>query len=64
LIYYTKEQTAWGATIIGHKHTKIKAAVRHDRAENYILTSLVAFAVTVIAAGVYLKWTEIKGKNE
>ena len=40
---------------MSHRHKKVKAAVRRDRAENYILTSLVAFAVTVIVTRVYLE---------
>jgi ABC-type multidrug transport system fused ATPase/permease subunit len=36
-------------------HKKIRAAVRRDRAEIYILTSLLAFAVTVIATRVFLE---------
>jgi len=42
---------------MSHKHSKIRAAVRRDRAESYILTSLVAFAVTVIATRVFLELT-------
>jgi hypothetical protein len=34
---------------------KIRSAVRRDRAESYVLTLLVAFAVTVIATRVYLE---------
>jgi hypothetical protein len=40
---------------MNHTHRKIRAAVRRDRAETYILTSLVAFAVTVIATRVFLE---------
>jgi hypothetical protein len=40
---------------MGHKHKTVRSAVRRDRAENYILTSLVAFAVTVIATRVFLE---------
>ena len=40
--------------LMSQKHKKVRAAVRRDRAENYILTSLVAFAVTVIATRVFL----------
>lgn len=40
---------------MNHTHKKIRAAVRRDRAEIYILTSLVAFAVTVIATRVFLE---------
>ncbi len=36
---------------------KIRSAVRRDDAENYVLTCLVAFAVTVIATRVYLELT-------
>ena len=32
---------------MSHKHKKVRAAVRRDHAESYILTSLVAFAVMV-----------------
>jgi hypothetical protein len=39
------------------KSTKTRAPVRRDLAENYILTSLVAFAVTVIATRVFLQLT-------
>jgi predicted nucleic acid-binding protein len=42
---------------MSHKHKKVRAAVRRDHAENYILTSLVAFAVTVIVTRVYLELT-------
>ena len=35
----------------------VRAAVRRDHAENYILTSLVAFVVTVIATRVFLELT-------
>lgn len=42
---------------MSHKHEKVRAAVRRDHAENYILTSLVAFAVTVIVTRVYLELT-------
>jgi hypothetical protein len=40
---------------MSHKHKKVRAAVRRDRAESYILISLVAFAVTVIATRVFLE---------
>jgi hypothetical protein len=36
---------------------KIRSAVRREQAENYLLTSLVAFAVTVIATRAYLELT-------
>jgi hypothetical protein len=36
-------------------HKRIRTPVRRDRAENYLLTFLVAFAVTVIATRVYLE---------
>jgi hypothetical protein len=36
---------------------RIRSAVRRDRAENYMLTSLVAFAVTVIVTRVFLELT-------
>lgn len=36
---------------------RIRLAVRRDHAENYLLTSLVAFAVTVIVTRVYLDLT-------
>ena len=42
---------------MGHTHKKSRWAVRGDRAENYVLTSLVAFAVTVIVTRVYLELT-------
>jgi hypothetical protein len=42
---------------MSHKHKKVRAAVRRDHAENHILTSLVAFAVTVIVTRVYLELT-------
>jgi hypothetical protein len=40
---------------VSHRHKKVRSAVRRDRAENYVLTSLVAFAVTVIATRVFLE---------
>ncbi|MCP4544444.1 MAG: hypothetical protein GY832_45615 [Chloroflexi bacterium] len=40
-----------------HKHKKIRSVVRRDHAEDYILTSLVAFVVTVIATRVFLHLT-------
>jgi hypothetical protein len=42
---------------MGHKHKTVRSAVRRDHAENYTLTSLVAFAVTVIATRVCLELT-------
>jgi hypothetical protein len=36
---------------------QIRKLVRRERAENYILTSLVAFAVTVIVTRVFLHWS-------
>jgi hypothetical protein len=39
------------------KRKKLRSAVRRDRAENYLLTCLVAFAVTVIVTRVYLELT-------
>jgi hypothetical protein len=44
-------------TLMRHKHKKVRAAVRREHAENYILTSVVAFAVTVIATRGYLELT-------
>ena len=40
---------------MNHKHRRARWAVRRDRAEEYILTSLVAFAVTVIITRAYLE---------
>jgi hypothetical protein len=40
---------------MGHRHKTVRSAVRRDRAEQYILTSLVAFAVTVIITRVFLE---------
>ena len=40
---------------MSQKHKKVRSAVRRDRAERYILISLVAFAVTVIATRVFLE---------
>jgi hypothetical protein len=40
---------------MSNEQRKIRSAVRRDRAESYLLTSLVAFAVTVIATRVYLE---------
>ena len=37
------------------KQKKIRSAVRRDKAENYMLISLVAFAVTVVITRVYLE---------
>jgi len=45
------------ATIMNNEQKRIRSAVRRDHAENYMLTSLVAFAVTVIATRVYLELT-------
>jgi hypothetical protein len=42
---------------MSHKHKKVRSVVRRDRAENYILISLVAFVVTVIATRVFLELT-------
>jgi hypothetical protein len=39
----------------GTSQKQVRAPVRRDRAENYVLTFLVAFAVTVIATRVYLE---------
>ncbi len=38
-----------------NEQPKTRSAVRCDHAENYMLTSLVAFAVTVIATRVFLE---------
>jgi hypothetical protein len=43
------------ATIMGNEQKKTRSAVRRDYAESYLLTSLVAFAVTVIATRVCLE---------
>jgi hypothetical protein len=40
---------------MGQKKMKFRGAIRRDQAENYILTSLVAFAVTVIATRAFLQ---------
>ena len=40
---------------MNNEQKKIRSAVRHDQAENYILTCLVAFAATVIVTRVYLE---------
>jgi hypothetical protein len=40
---------------MSQRHKTVRSAVRRERAENYILTSLVAFAVTVIATRVFLE---------
>jgi hypothetical protein len=40
---------------MSNQQKKIRSAVRRDHAENYILTCLVAFAVTVIVTRVYLE---------
>ena len=42
---------------MSYEQKKIRSAVRRDHAGNYILTSLVAFAVTVIATRVFLQLT-------
>ena len=42
---------------MSNKHTKDRAAVRRDHAGDLILTSLVAFAVTVIGTRAFLEWT-------
>jgi hypothetical protein len=42
---------------MSQKHKKIRSPVSRDHAENYLLTSLVAFAVTVIATRVFLQLT-------
>lgn len=42
---------------MSHQNKKIRSAVRRDRAENYLLTSLVAFAVTVIFTRIFLQLT-------
>jgi hypothetical protein len=44
-------------TIMSHDLKKIRTAVRRDHAENYLLISLVGFAVTVIATRAYLELT-------
>ena len=36
---------------------KIRSAVRRDHAEDYLLTSLIAFGVTVIAVRIFLQMT-------
>jgi hypothetical protein len=43
------------ATIMNNEQIKIRSAVRRDHAESYVLTCLVAFAVTVIVTRVYLE---------
>jgi hypothetical protein len=40
---------------MSNKGRRVRSAVRRDQAESYLLTSLVAFAVTVIATRVYLE---------
>jgi hypothetical protein len=40
---------------MSHQHKRVRSAVRRERAENYILISLVAFAVTVIITRVFLE---------
>ena len=42
---------------MSHPHTRIRSAVRRDRAEEYLLTTQVAFGVTVIAVRVFLQLT-------
>jgi hypothetical protein len=42
---------------MSNNHNKIRSAVRRDQAENYLLTSLVAFGVTVIITRVFLQLT-------
>jgi len=42
---------------MSNEQRKIRSAVRRDQAEDYILTSLVAFAVTVICVRVFLALT-------
>ncbi len=42
---------------MGRKQTKIRTHVRRDQVEKYILTSLVAFAVTVIGTRLFLEIT-------
>jgi len=59
---YTAEEhaPAWipeEATNMSRNQKKIRSAVRRDHAENYLLTSLVAFAVTVILTRGYLELT-------
>jgi len=40
---------------MNYEQKKVRSAVRRDRAGNYILASLVAFAVTVVVTRVYLE---------
>jgi hypothetical protein len=42
---------------MGNNHNKIRLAVKRDQAENYLLTSLVAFGVTVIITRLFLQLT-------
>jgi hypothetical protein len=42
---------------MSNNHKKIRSAVKCDQAENYLLTSLVAFGVTVIITRVFLQLT-------
>jgi hypothetical protein len=42
---------------MSNEQKKIRSAVRRDHAENYMLTSLVAFGVTVISVRVFLQLT-------
>jgi len=43
--------------IMNTEQKRIRSAVKRDRAEDYMLTSLVSFAVTVIVTRVYLEMT-------
>ena len=40
---------------MGSKRVRIRSVVRRDQAEKYVLTSLVAFAVTVIVTRAFLQ---------
>jgi hypothetical protein len=42
---------------LNNQRTKIRSAIRRDQAETYILTSLVAFAITVIVTRAFLEIT-------
>jgi len=42
---------------MGNEQKKIRSAVRRDKAENYLLISLVAFGVTVIFTRLFLQLT-------
>ena len=44
-------------TTTSDERRSIRTADRRDRGENYLLTSLVAFVVTVLAVRVYLQLT-------